>query len=393
MIIDENRIRNNLEIFTFPRLSGTIHEKKAFSLAKKKIEEMGLIPEIQTFKFSTFYSRIYPKIAFPLTFWILLTLFLNLSSLFVLISLLSTIIAFFPFFLITRNPENIKIGKIFESQNLYVKIKSNSSQLPSNNDNEDYNIFFIAHIDSKGQRITARTRGLNIFLFTISIFGITVILILRTFLALFYMLLNILAMILLSINLIATLILTSNTTNNKSKGAVDDASGIACVLELLNYFSAIKKNNNNYNLWFVLTGAEESGTMGIRNFYKIINNINRKKSIVNNFESLGKSVNAVISKNSLNNNLSYYNFFKKKGKEYRINTFINPISRGIHTDGIYLSRKNFNLFEYGSSEVGRFMHSEHDSLENVDVSLLKKLCEFIITTLEYFDNSGSKFNE
>jgi hypothetical protein len=135
--------------------------------------------------------------------------------------------------------------------------------------------------------------------------------------------------------------------------------------------------------------------MGIRNFFKIINHVNQKKSIVNNFESLGKTVNAVISKNSLNNTLSYYinNFFKKKAKEHRINTLVNPISRGIHTDGIYLSRKNFNLFEYGSSEVGKFMHSEHDSLENVDVSILKKLCEFTINTLEYFDNPDSIFSK
>jgi hypothetical protein len=177
MIIDENRIRNNLELFAFPRLSGTIHEKKAFSLAKKKIEQMGVNPEIQTFKFSTFYARIYPKIAFPLTFWVFFTLFLNLTLQFILINLLSTLIIFLPFFLITRNPENIKIGKILESQNLYVKIKSNTSQdLTSGKYNEIYNIFFMAHLDSKGQSITARTRGLSIFFLTLSIVGITVIL-------------------------------------------------------------------------------------------------------------------------------------------------------------------------------------------------------------------------
>ena len=85
MSINENRIRENLESFAFPRLSGTTYEKKAFYLAREKIEEMNLNPAIQTFKFSTFYSRVYPKIAFPLTFWTLFTLFLNLNRIFVLI--------------------------------------------------------------------------------------------------------------------------------------------------------------------------------------------------------------------------------------------------------------------------------------------------------------------
>lgn len=383
--MDENRIRENLELFAFPRLSGTLYEKKAFNIAKEKIEEMNLNPEIQTFKFSTFYSRIYPKIAFPLVFWVFFTFYLNLSLIFVLVSLFLTILIFIPFFIITRKPENIKIGKIFESQNLYVKLSPLTSEnLKSSQESEKINIFFMAHLDSKGQRITARTRGLSIFFWTISLFANLIILVLRLVLSSFYFLFTLIGIIPLTISLITTVILSSNTTNNKSKGVVDNASGIACVLELLNYFSIKKNELRDYNLWFVFTGAEESGTMGIRSFYKTLTAINPIKSIVNNFESLGKSVNIVASKNNLKNNLGYYNFLINKAKEYNFKTFINPLPLGIHTDGIYLFQKNFNLIEYGSSEVGKFMHSEYDSLENVDVSVLKKLCKFIVDSLEYY---------
>jgi len=385
MSMDENRIKKNLELFAFPRLSGTPYEKKAFNLAKKKIEEMNLNAEIQTFEFSTFYSRIYPKIAFPLVFWVFFTLYLNLSLIFVLVSLFLTILIFLPFFIITRKPENIKIGKILESQNLYVKLSpSTSEDLKSNQESEKTNIFFIAHLDSKGQRITARTRGLSIFFWTISLFINLIILVLRLFLSLYYFIFTFIGIIPMGLSLITTVILSLNTTNNKSKGVVDNASGIACVLELLNYFSTKKNELRSYNLWFVLTGAEESGTMGIRNFYRILSDVNPIKSVVNNFESLGKKVNIVASKNNLRNNLRYYNFLINKAKEYNFNSLINPLPLGIHTDGIYLFQKNFNLIEYGSSEVGNFMHSEYDSLENVDVSVLKKLCEFIVDTLHFF---------
>ena len=38
-MLDENRIKANLEAFSFPRLSGTEGEKKALNLAVKKVEE------------------------------------------------------------------------------------------------------------------------------------------------------------------------------------------------------------------------------------------------------------------------------------------------------------------------------------------------------------------
>ena len=39
-MINENRLQNNLEAFSFPRLYGTEAEKKACNIAKKKIEEL-----------------------------------------------------------------------------------------------------------------------------------------------------------------------------------------------------------------------------------------------------------------------------------------------------------------------------------------------------------------
>jgi len=381
MDISSTRLRENLELFSFPRLSGTQFEKKAFNLAKRKIEELDLTPEVQTFKFSTFYSRIYPKISFPLIFWIFLTFYLNLNLPFLLISLILSFSIFFPFFLLTRKPEKIKLGKVLESQNLYVKLNADSNLAL----NEIYDIFFMAHLDSKGQRITARTRGISIFLLTISILSNIIILILRGWLSSLYVLFTALGGFPLVILLIAVIILSTNTTNNKSKGVIDNASGIACVLELLYAFTAKKGIQKNYNLWFVLTGAEESGTMGVRFFHKLIKDIKRDKAIIHNFESLGKSINIIVTKSTLNNHPSYYEFIEKKGEDNNYTLFVNPLNRGIHTDGMYLAQHDFTLFEYESSEVGKYMHSEKDSLENVDCDMLQELCNFVYSTIiSYF---------
>ena len=76
ILIDESRIKKNLESFTFPRLSGTKFELKAFNKVMQEMENLNLEYEVQGFTFSSFYSRIYPKIAFLSVSLILLFLYI-----------------------------------------------------------------------------------------------------------------------------------------------------------------------------------------------------------------------------------------------------------------------------------------------------------------------------
>lgn len=377
MNVEKERIERNLKDFSFPRLSGTKFEKRAFNLLLGKIKELNLNPKVQRFQFSTFYSRIYPKITFSLVFWIFFILFINIDFTLLMINLVVISAFYLPLFILTRNPEKIRIGKVLESQNVYVKLEPQGDNLSQKN--KITNIFFMAHYDSKGQRFIARIRFLSILSWTISLITLAIILILRN--AIFPQLFSIfsfIGIIPLGINFLATLILVTNTTNNRSKGVIDNASGVACVLELLSYFSKEKSFFNNIRLWFVFTGAEETGTMGVRFLYKLIKDIDRETTIINNFESLGKKVGIFISKNNLENMPEYYLFFERMAKKYGFRTWVSGITRGVHTDGIYLFQKGFNLYEHGSTEAGNYMHSKYDSIKNVDISKLKSTCEFVI---------------
>lgn len=381
MNVEKERIEKNLKDFSFPRLSGTKYEKRAFNLLLSKIKELNLKPNVQEFHFSTFYSRIYPKITFSLIFWIFFILWLNIEFSLLVVNLLITFTIYLPLFILTRQPENIKLGKRLKSQNLYVKLGYNKES--GDQVEKIKNIFFIAHYDSKGQTYVARVRSLAIFIWTISLIVLSVILILRNvFFSNFFEFFSYIGIIPLGINFLATFILITNTVNNESKGVVDNASGVACVLELLNHFSQENLRDYNFNFWFVLLGAEETGTMGIRFFYKIIKDLDKKQCVINNFESLGKKVGIFISKNNLENIPKYYDLFEKKAKRYGFRTWVSGTTWGVHTDGIYLFQKEFNLYEHGSTEVGRYMHSKYDALDNVNISKLKEICEFVIDLLK-----------
>ena len=117
-MIEENRIKKNLKKFAFPRLSGTNFELKAFNKLKKEVESLNLNYEVQNFTFSSFYSRIYPKIAFSSGSLIYLTLYLPFHPILSTIVLFALTIILTISILLTRKPEKIQFIKKLSSQNL-----------------------------------------------------------------------------------------------------------------------------------------------------------------------------------------------------------------------------------------------------------------------------------
>ncbi len=381
-MIVENRILENLKELSFPRLSGTKLEKKSFNIVKKKIENLGLSPNTQEFSFSIFFSRLYPKLVLTSLSYLLFVLFLNLHTVFSLINLL--LIFIFILFLIklTRNPENIKLGNEYNSQNLYVKLSSKN-----NAESPDYNILLFSHLDSKGQTFSIKIR-IQIYYVWVCTFPLGLLITIFKFILLpnVYMLLQILGILIFSLNIIAIIFLWMNRTNNKSKGAIDNASGIVCLLELLSHFSDQKNIPKNYNLWFVFTGAEESGTMGIRNFYHNIKDFDREKTFIANFDSFANKIN--LWDHGLLNNKNYrvFNYISENKDIMSLEKKTRRFYIGIYSDGLFLYNKNFQGLGSGDRTVHNYVHSIHDDVDKIDIKILKKLCEFYTILLNEVDN-------
>lgn len=375
-MIDETRILNNLKEFSFPRLSGTDLEKKSFNLAKKKIEDLKLSPMDQDFSFSTFYSRIYPKVALSLLSWLLVVLFLNFNLVFNIVNLIIIFILFFILIKYTRNPEAIKVGHAYHSQNLFVK---QSAQFK--NEGSEYNIFLFSHLDSKGQTFSIKIRIQLYYIWIISfLLGL-----LMASLKSFFFIEDLFITLFLCYNCMATVILWINKTNNLSKGAIDNASGISCVLELLYYYSNPKNRLNNYNLWFVFTGAEESGTMGVRNFYNNIKYFDRDKTFIINFDSIAKKVN--LWDHGLLNNKNYksFNYILENKDIMSLEKKTHRFYIGTYSDGLFLLNKKFKGLGNGDRSTYNYVHSKNDDFDKIDITVLKKLCEFYTILLNEVD--------
>jgi hypothetical protein len=386
-MIEEARIKKNLKKFAFPRLSGTEFELKAFNKIKKEVENLNLEFEIQRFKFSSFYSRIYLKIAFLSISLILLLSYLNiymiLSSIFIFI-LLGILIASI---ILTRKPERIQFITRLNSQNLLVKIKSISSDIK----NINRNVLFVSHLDSKGQRFNVRTRIRIIKLWITSSFILIVIIILKSLVSMeFELIFYIIGLFPLILNIIASIIMLLNITDNSSAGAVDNASGITCNLELVNYYAFPENKLTNYNLWFLFTGAEECGTMGIRHFYNNLKNFDPYKSIIFNFESIANHVYLFPGGKEGEHAKDVANLLLNNNRDLRINYFITKRVFGTHSDGGFLGDRGLQGYGIGEVEAYDYMHTLNDTIDKVNTNILKKLCLVLTDALNEHDSNFVK---
>ncbi|MFX1499497.1 MAG: M28 family peptidase [Promethearchaeota archaeon] len=379
-MIDEARLSNNLKELSFPRLSGTKYEKKCFNITKQKIKDLDLTPSVQEFLFSTFYSRIYPKVSLTLLSWLLVILSLNINIAFTLINLCLILISILILILFTRNPEKIRLGKKHNSQNLFVKLLSQNMHKTSN-----YNIFFFSHLDSKGQAFSIKIRILLYYTWLIS-FPLSLLFIIFNSFVLVedFILLYSFSILILIINCVASSLLWINTTNNKSKGAIDNASGISIVLELLYYYSNPKNRLKNYNLWFVFTGAEESGTMGIRNFYQCIKDFDREKTFIINFDSIANRVYLWDHGLLTNNNTKALNYILDNNNIMSLEK-ARRIYIGTYSDGLFLRNKKFKGLGNGDKTSYNYLHSVNDDVDKIEIGVLKKLCNFYTILLSEVD--------
>ncbi|MFW9952896.1 MAG: M28 family peptidase [Candidatus Thorarchaeota archaeon] len=383
-MIEESRIKKNLTTFAFPRLSGTKFEFEAFNKLKEKIENLNLNFDIQNFTFSTFYSRVYPRIAFLSISLILLMLYLNISMMFSMIIIFTLLGLLIISIIITRKPEKIRFIPKYNSQNLLVKIAPRSN----NGKNNDRIVVFMSHLDSKGQRfkIGIRIRLIKIWIW--SSIALFIIISLKSLLFVeFEIIFYIIGLFPLSFNIISSMMIFLNSTTNSSEGAVDNASGIACNLELLNYYNILENRLHNYGMWFLFTGAEECGTMGVRHFYNNLRNFDVKKSIIFNFESIAKNVFLFPGGNEGNHALHVNQLLLNNKRNLTIKNYFTKRILGTHSDGGFLGDRGIQGYGIGGVETHAYMHTPNDSIDKVDTTVLERLCLALTDSLKEHDSN------
>jgi hypothetical protein len=388
----KERLRNFVNKFSFPRLAGTKAEEKAVNLAFETFKELGFEEKhvlMRKFEFTDFYSTTLIKLimSMNLIFNLILILFVFI---YVLLSIFFTIFMIIIVMLIVKglkHPENPGFwGEYFgvnlEATNVITKIPASSIS-----ESEAGDIIISAHIDSKSQSYTTFFR---VFLYKLWLYG-------GIAMAFFYILFLIVlfanipfdfrftlygAWISVSIVSTSNLFLMFLNTHNKSPGALDNASGMAIVFELSNFF--LKNPLNNFNIWFCQFSAEELGTMGSRIFvndnenlfvkgrvfqinFDMISCKNHKKNEIEFFKSYGslfRKINSPL--------LSKY--FEISAKKENVSLKGFNLSTGAHTDTVPFHMRGWDAIDITTRAAAKYTHTKKDIPEKVDPSVLLDTC-------------------
>ena len=407
----EENLRKVVNKFSFPRLAGTRTEEEAVKLTFETFKEIGFEEKQiirRKFEFTDFYSTTLIKLimSMNLIFNLILILFVFIH---VLLSILFTVFMIIVVMLIAKCIKNPEIpgfwGEYFgvnlEATNVIAKILASSIS-----ESEAGNIIISAHIDSKSQSYTTFVR---VLLYKLWLYGgISMTFFYFLFLVVFFV--NIpfdyrftLYGAWISITAVSTsnILLMFLNTHNKSPGALDNASGMAIVFELSQYF--LQYPLNNFNIWFCQFSAEELGTMGSRIFvndnkdrflkgrvfqinFDMVSCKNDKKNEIEYFKSYG-----TLFKKANSPLLSKY--FEIAAHDEKITFKGFNLSTGAHTDTVPFHMKGWDAIDITTRAAAKYTHTKKDLPEKVDPQVLLDTCLITQRAIKLIDNEYKKLCE
>ncbi|MFX1444633.1 MAG: M28 family peptidase [Promethearchaeota archaeon] len=390
-IINTEKLFEYVKLFSFPRLAGTEGERKAVKLVSETFKKIGFQNEQitkQNFEFSNFYSTIFIKLMIVMNIFIISILLLvkYLYPFLILIIICIMFIILISTHRLFRHPElncfwEKHFGKNISATNVFAKIPADTSSQRELGD-----IIVSAHLDSKSQTYQTIWRVLlfRIWMYFEIFFGICYFIFIIDYHEFSIYFRETILIFEFFIGLSAALVILSNffllflNTENKSLGALDNASGMSIVFELSSFFKI--NPLNNFNIWFCQFSAEEIGTMGSRNFidkyeyqfvkgktfqinFDMVSAQNLKKNQVEFIKSYG-----LLPRKKISPILNDYIQESARLENININSF--HVTVGAHTDSIPFHLRKFDSIDITTRSAAKYTHSREDVPEKVDPIIL-----------------------
>jgi hypothetical protein len=273
-----------------------------------------------------------------------------------------------------------KMGKQQETFNILTTI--NPKNKSSSNDGIK-NIVFVAHHDTKSQKVTTLIRTISYVLgFMIGlVLGLLIIISSILKLAGFSPvelvgLKGTIIVLFCVVSIFLAILMYNKTIEGKSVGSLDNATAMAIVFKLLEYY----KNNpiDSVKLWFLITGAEEFGMVGAIHFWQKYarekGDLNSNDTVVFNYDLVAQGLH-IVEYHGLPKRKPYNKYmneiFKKSAKELNIpvSGFWLPMLGT--TDGWIFRTNKVETIDVINEGMSKYAHSGKDNPSVCDLKTLK----------------------
>jgi len=380
---------NHVKSLAFSRSVSTVGEIEGALYIKKELNKENIECNPEYFYFIG-AKRIFMRITYVILFTYLL-----------FYRLLLVLFIYFSVKYLFQKTRNYSLVEMEESKNVVAKIKAKKK-----NPNKQV-VILSAHFDTFSANIPYNLQRILFFIFKIIIlpyFLINLIFFFLTIGDVYSLDENIIQMteLVISFTLIEMVIVGITFLliydNNKSKGSIDNASGVSILIELIKLF---KKNPlENYDIIFLWSGAEEWGLKGSKSFCK------RHRSYLSEKYDLDRSFNINIdmvgtyigleNKNStpLKSQKGIFNLNKiLEETAIELNIPLIKYKKILRPKTDHLSfrsfakktRSSFQVACFHSYKDSKFIHSSKDTPDKCSPENLNGCLEICYTTIRSID--------
>ncbi|MFX1446811.1 MAG: M28 family metallopeptidase [Promethearchaeota archaeon] len=386
---DKLDIINHVNLLAFDRSTGTVEETKTTSYIQEELAKVNITSQRE------YFSYVGPKRVFMrLAYLILLTYF-------IVYRLWLVIAVFFALKYMSKKLREFSLIEKEGSKNLVANIPARRTE------SKQPVLIFSAHYDSFSSSLPYRLQNVFFFIFRIIIlpyFLLTAIFSFYFILDYFNPLTNKVLVINIAILttliefVIITMIFLLIFNNQKSKGSIDNASGVSILIEL----AKILKTSplNNLNVIFLFCGAEEWGLKGSQDFcqkhlkelkekYDLNNSYNINIDMVGSYVGLldktglirkkrvNTKLNSLLEQSAKELNIPIVNYNKIRGPKSDYRSFVSLAKR---------TRTSFQVACIQSEEDSKYIHSSKDTPDRCSNKILNECLDICYKTISYLDS-------
>ncbi|MFX1424923.1 MAG: M28 family peptidase [Promethearchaeota archaeon] len=368
LLSKELEAKKHVESLAFRRSASSTGETKAIDYIENELKKDNIDSQREYFHWTG------PTRLLMRTSYLIIITYLLLSRLFLVI------VVYFVIKHLFERTRKMTLIKKESSKNIYTKIPAKSIE-----PNRPI-IIFSAHYDSVSANIPYRLQVFMFFIYRLVIaFYIIIIIVFSIWLTLDILvifnlptnIITIVALVSLFGIVISLPILYLVFNEKPSSCSIDNASGVAILIELVKLFN--KNPLENYDLFFIWTGAEEWGLKGSKKFcsehfntlkreYNLNNSININIDMVGTYIGLLDKAGFPLRKGM---NKDYNDLFEATAKSLNIpitryNKIIEPKSDHIiFRRYARRSRKRLQTIFFHSDKDSKYIHSLRDTPDKV----------------------------
>jgi hypothetical protein len=406
-LFEDNAALNHVKSLEFTRHAATEGETKAINYIRKQLDKESIESKIESFEWSNSLSKLRKLIFLWIFIFILgieiLLLYPILTWLIIPLKVLFFLGLIFGIKYIFDYSRNVFIGKKKTSFNIISTITA-KKPIPKRPV-----VFISAHYDSISHNFTLKLTKklllsarflLPLYLLINLIMSIWSIIILFTTIQveIIYISISTISLIIGSILLLEVFLSFFIRTSNLSVGSIDNASGVAILLELANLIN--KNPLEKTDVIFLWCGAEEMGLWGSKqylskHFEKLDHDYDLNESYNINIDMVGTYIGLVdviglLKKNRINKNLN--DVLKASDTHKKIPSEKSRLSFGSGSDHLVFraftrktEKTGFQVACFLSKKDTKYIHSKRDipdlcSAENLNGCI--DICYNAIKTLD-----------